>query len=395
MTAPATGNAGLARLVLFAGLAAGGFVWIAAIVQSLRQSDGSVLGGIFAGLFGGLIVAGVAAWLAMRLANPPAPPPPLDEAKADRVTAGLGPALAELESIRQATVAQINARASWRVPLGVAAGVVLWLLPDSPGEESGIVDLLYTIFFGAMAGYVWAASKLGDRYRLLYKDRVLPKLAAQFGDLSWRHAHLPDLAGWQAAGVFPEHERAIGEDELFGTRRNIPVSIIELRLESHSGDDTTVHFNGLLTGVTLPRGLSGSTAIVATEGLLGRLRDWVGNDGRSRVKLEDPAFDAVYQVWSTDQIAARALLTPAFMERLLALGARSSLGRPLAISEDNRLTMAIPRYGGALFEPPSYSRPAASREALVTMYDDIAAVLAVADTVIDLDYAARARAGDA
>jgi hypothetical protein len=142
----------------------------------------------------------------------------------------------------------------------------------------------------------------------------------------------------------------------------------------------------------LPRGLAGSTAIVASEGLLASVREWLGGDGRSRVKLEDPEFEAAYQVWSTDQIAARALLTPAFMERLLALARSSHIGQPLALTEANRLTMVIPRYG-RLFEPPSYFKPAASREALVALHDDIAAVLAVADTVIDLDYAARAVAG--
>lgn len=387
------GSPGLARLVLAGGLGLGLLVWISAIASAARQPDGSILTGVFAGLFGGLIVAGIAAWFAMRLANPPAPPLPLDEAKADRVTAGLGPVLAELEAARQVTVQQINARARSRVPLGAAAGVLFWLLPDKGSDPDGIIDLLYCVGFGAVAGYTWAVAQLGTAYRLLYKQRVLPLLAAQFGALSWRPAQVPDLARWQAAGVLPEHQRAIADDELFGTHRNLPVSIIELRLESHSGDDTTVHFNGLLTEVTLPRGLRGSTAVIANAGLLGRLRDWIGRDGRTLVRLEDPAFEAVYQVWSTDQIAARALLTPAFMERLLALAAGSRFGQPLAITSDNRLTMAIPRTG-SLFEPPSYSRPAASRAALVALYDDIAAVLAVADAVIDLDYAARARAGD-
>ncbi len=385
---PPNASPGLAKLVLLGGAAAGLTLFIAVVVAAANQPDGSMLSGIFAGLFGGLLVTLAGAFFAMRLANPPAPPPPLDEAKADRVTTGLGPILAELETARQLTVQQIKARARWRVPVGVAGGMALWLLPDSPGEPRNILDLLYSLGFGAALGYAWAVAKLGSAYRLLYKQRVLPLLAAQFGDLSWRPAQLPDLARWQAAGVFPEHESALAEDELFGTHRNLPLSIIELRLESGSGDDTRVHFNGLLTEITLPRGLNGSTAIVASEGLLGRLRDWLGRDGRARVKLEDPAFDAVYQVWSTDQIAARALLTPAFMERLLALAARSNFGRPVALSDGNRLTMAIPR-SGTLFEPPSYTRPAASRAALVELHDDIAAVLAVADAVIDLDYVAR------
>ena len=45
--------------------------------------------------------------------------------------------------------------------------------------------------------------------------------------------------------------------------------------------------------------------------------------------------------------------------------------------------------GRNLFEPPSYSKPAAAREALAQLHDDIEAVLRAADAVIDLDQAAR------
>jgi hypothetical protein len=112
---------------------------------------------------------------------------------------------------------------------------------------------------------------------------------------------------------------------------------------------------------------------------------------RQQVALEDPRFEAVYDVWSTDQIAARALLTPAFMERLLALsGSAANIdGRPLVAARGNRLTLAIPRYGRDHFLAPGFRKPAASRASLIALYDQIAGVLVVADAVIDLDQAAR------
>jgi len=396
MTAPGppdrpAGNPALARLVLFAGLGAG--LVLALFVIAAGFAKGEILTGIFSGIFGGLLVAAAAAWIGMRIISPPAPPAPLDEAKAQRVTAGLDAVLAELENARKLTIAQINARALWRVPLVGLIFFGLWLLPDKDGESSGFFDLIGQVGFGALIGYTWAASKLGAAYRQLYKQRVLPLLAAQFGDLSWRDPKLPDLEAFRTAGIFADWQTTSADDELYGTHRKLPLSIIELRLSSGSGDNETVQFNGLLVTITLPRGLKGSTVIIPSQGLASIVRDWMGRDGRSRVRLEDPKFNDVYEVWSTDQIAARALLTPAFMDRLLALASRSGFGRPVAITDDNQLTMAMPRHTGALFEPPSYSQPAASRERLVALYDDIAAVLAVADTIIDLDYAARSVAG--
>ena len=383
MTAPARGNAGLARLVLFAGLGAGAFLFVWVIAASARQPDASILSGIAAGLMGGLIVAVMAAWLAMRIANPPQPVV-IDEAMAGELETTVAAQIADLEAARRATVREINRRAIWRVPLCAAGGLAL-VLSSSSAEAGDIVS--QPLFCGAL-GYVWAASALSERYRRLYKDMVLPRLAARFGDMSYRAAHTPDLARLRDAGLFGDFDHVSAEDELFGSYHGLPVSIIELRLEAGSGDRSSLTFGGLLVEITLPRSLQGSTAVVATAGLLTSIRDWLGKAGRQRVKLEDPKFEAVYQAWSTDQIAARALLTPAFMERLLALGDRNMFGRPMLLSDDNRLLLAIPRLE-RLFEPPSYLKPAASRAALVAMNDDIAAVLAVADEVIALDYFAK------
>ena len=122
-----------------------------------------------------------------------------------------------------------------------------------------------------------------------------------------------------------------------------------------------------------------------------QLRHWIHSGDRQRIDLEDPRFTAVYEVWGTDQIAARALLTPAFMERLLALsGSASNIdGRPLLVARDNRLTLAIPRYGRDHFLAPGIRESAVSRASLIALYDRIRQVLAVADAVIDLDQAAR------
>lgn len=80
-----------------------------------------------------------------------------------------------------------------------------------------------------------------------------------------------------------------------------------------------------------------------------------------------------YQVWGTDQVAARALFSLAFMERMLALAERPGFDPPLALARDNRLTVTMPKTRRKdLFEPPIYLQTAASGEALVQLDKDIA-----------------------
>jgi hypothetical protein len=189
--------------------------------------------------------------------------------------------------------------------------------------------------------------------------------------------------------IFRDFDRIIAEDELVGIYRGLAVSIVELKLELGSGKSRRTVFNGLLAEVELPRQLQGDTAVLTDGGAFGNLRDWAARGGRERVRLEDPRFEAAYQVWATDQISARALLTPTFMERFLRIAELPGFGAPLALARDERLLLVLPSSGKNLFEPPSYRWPTAGRTALAELDRDIAAVLAVADAVIDLDYSAR------
>ena len=61
----------------------------------------------------------------------------------------------------------------------------------------------------------------------------------------------------------------------------------------------------------------------------------------SRVKLENPDFEKTFDVYSTDQIEARYLLSPSMMERLLALD--REFNRNITISfRDSNILIAIP-----------------------------------------------------
>jgi hypothetical protein len=394
------------RLALFAfgacGVAAV-LVFSMVLIASLHKTPGvhGVLTGIMAGLFTALLIVGCGAWIALSLVAPRAAPV-FDAKTADDLIGALRPVLDELDAARMEVVRQVNSRAATRVPLGALSGGAIWILeqlsgrPDPDGLAGVVFSAVCLVGVGAAAGHFAAAQKRSDAYARLYVRRVLPLLAARFGALSFRSPAQCDLAALTAEKLFDEFDSAAAEIEFFGTHRGLAISIVSLRLTSGSGKEERLSFEGLLVEVALPRTLQATTAVVAGTGAFGLFRDWVGRSERRRVELEDPRFASSYDVWSTDQIAARALLTPAFMERLLALSFPGSNidGRPLVLARGNRLTLAIPRAGRDHFVAPSFRKPAAARIALIELYDHIAALLAVADAVIDLDQAARATAAE-
>jgi len=300
--------------------------------------------------------------------------------------------LAELEAVRLETAASIKQRSIIRVPLGVLAGLAFaW--GNLTSANGNLMNVILPIITGAAVGYLWASSGPSNAYRALYKEQVLSKLASRFGDLRYRQAITPDLKSLSRNMVLPDFDSSSSEDEISGRYRGLAVAIFEVEMTKGSGKHRRTVFDGLLAQLELPRRLSGSTTIVADGGGLLNFARGLGQSGRERVRIEDPAFEKRYEVFSTDQIAARALLTPAFISRFMALDDLPGFARLAAHAEDNTLMMAMPKSGGRnLFEPPSWRNPAASTQAIATLDEDISAVLKIVDAMIDLDEFSRSAA---
>jgi hypothetical protein len=382
------GTTGLAYLWVMLLAAA---IFVGAVMGGASRHPG--IGGLLGSLVGAAVSAGLFAAAGVFLIARYLAPALREEGHLIATYDGpLGEALAELERTRQEVKTQIIARAVKLMPLGAAAGVALWIAGQFGNDDpTGLIELAVFSSFGAAGGYFMASHKLGDAYRRMYKDRVLPQLAAQFDPgLTYREA-CPDLAPLSRYRLVDAFDDSTCEDEICGDYRGLPLSIVELRLTHGTGKEQRTVFDGLLTAVTLPRNLKGVTVVVPDRGRLG---NWLGRlPDCEPVRIEDPVFEKVYAVYGTDQIAARALLTPAFMERFIAFASAKRFGLPTVLVQDNRLLIALPKEGGKdLFEPPGYLQPAAGRKGLEDLAADIAGVLSAADAVIDLDQAARAQA---
>jgi hypothetical protein len=381
-----SGGAAALALVFIAALTA----WGAIAFGAIRRTPGleGWLTGIFGGGFTALLIAGGGAWLVMLLVLRPA----RKQAEAAMVDDdhALAPLLRELEAVRLDTLRRINAAMLWRVPLGVVGAAVLWMMSQFTGDPADTFDLLMVMAFGGLAGYFWASYQLSGDYQRRYKERVLPRIAEGFGALSWRPAQ-PRLDDFRRHRLFPEWDYADAEDEILGQYRGMELSIVELKLIKGSGKNRRTIFQGLTAAVTLPRSLRGVTLVVPDRGFLGNFAERLRGGELQVVRLEDPAFEKAYEVYGSDQVTARALLTPAFMERFMALAASGRFGAPVALVQDNHLLLAMASPRADLFEPPSYRKPAAGREAVQRLHDDIEAVLRAADAVIDLDQATRMR----
>ncbi|MEQ8266029.1 MAG: DUF3137 domain-containing protein [Parvibaculum sp.] len=98
----------------------------------------------------------------------------------------------------------------------------------------------------------------------------------------------------------------------------------------------TASAGSLFVRLAYPKPFSGVTSVLPDYGSavnLVRQRPYAEKGGVARVRLENPDFEALFEVYSTDQVEARYLLTPRFMERVMDL--RKRFGHELRMAFGN------------------------------------------------------------
>jgi hypothetical protein len=327
------------------------------------------------------------------------------EGDPSNLQSALAPTLVELEAVRLDVGRRIRRRVAWMTPLGGGLGLTLWALFAVLTGEFDLILPLVALVVGVLAGYVVAAQRLATDYERRYKAQVLPLLVARFDGLAYGRPPRPDLRRLREFHVFDRFNSVDADDGITGEHQGRTLSIVQLKLWRGWGVWPRLVFHGLLVEIELSGRLEGTTAVVANAGPFENFRRELAARSIRRVGLESRAFESEFEVYATDQVTARALLSPSFMERFAALGKRAGFNRPLALAQDNVLSLAIPRsdelrgFGHAatekypdFFAPPDFEDTAFDSEVLERLNQDIQAVLSAADAVIALDAPTKAPA---
>ena len=126
-----------------------------------------------------------------------------------------------------------------------------------------------------------------------------------------------------------------------------------------------------------PKEFHGVTRVSRDSGVfnaLGALSDKI-----SRAKLESPEFEKAFEVYTTDQVESRFLLTPDVMQAFLDLE-RTYKGQKLrATFEGNKIYVALE--GGDLFEPGSMFGSLDDPNRVADLLEDIATVFHLVDVL--------------
>ncbi|MEM7662842.1 MAG: DUF3137 domain-containing protein [Pseudomonadota bacterium] len=288
------------------------------------------------------------------------------------------PALLNRERDRVSAVKE--ARTGWITggaggALGALAGFGLAGLP--------LLGILAIVVGAGWAFYRTSALRhIGKEAKTLLVQPVAQEFGLVFDERPGEQGTVYDF---RRARLLPSWDRSNFEDRLTGQRGDVDFEFFEAHLEERrttrdsKGRTQTrwvTVFRGQCIRFDFHKQFYGETLVARDSGIFNRFG---GGGDMKRAKLEDPKFEKAFEVYTTDQVEARFLLTPDFMQKLVDLEEAFHGGKLRCAFVGGEMFVALE--GGDLFEPGSMFRRLDDPNRIRELLDDFAAVFHLIDTV--------------
>lgn len=269
------------------------------------------------------------------------------------------PHLEQMEAKRQEIVRKVTRAGIIAAVIAVALGLFIGSVAEEP-----LVGLIALPIVGILF-WVVIVSRYTKGYTAQFKEDVVGRVV-KFVDagLSYNWSRGISEQAYMASQLFQTTpDRYSCEDLVWGTVGKTAIQFSEVHSEykttttdSKGRTQTRWHtiFKGLFFIADFNKHFQGETVVVqdTAERLLGRFGKKLQAINPSRgqlVELEDVEFEKLFAVYSSDQIEARYLLTPALMARITDFVKRT--GHHIALSfVGSNLYVAIP-HSKDMFEP--------------------------------------------
>lgn len=210
-------------------------------------------------------------------------------------------------------------------------------------------------------------SKLYTGYRHDFKYNVIA-IAMKTIDESLSFDYQTGLSegNFVASQLFSKTpDRYFSEDQVLGTAGKTRFGFSQVHAEyktetrTKNGTRTDWHqiFEGIIFCADFNKHFNGVT-VVRPKDMGAAFGAWIADNipvfssNRGLVKLENPDFEDCFMTYSTDQVEARYILTPAMMERLCELEGKSKYTISVSFI-DTYMYIAFP-LDKDYFEPPQY-----------------------------------------
>lgn len=246
------------------------------------------------------------------------------QANVDQLMGGeLGDWLEQQSTMRTAAKEKAYSRWTWGAAVLLPVLAFLWFAPD--------FGFKWILTFMGVGGVGWWGYQPIAEAKRTIKIGINSAIASSLG-IQYQHdvEAGPEFAAAQTYGLVPNYDRSDFEDRWYGALEGHEFQLYESHLEERRGSGKNRRwvtiFRGAIISMEFGRDFHSTTLLQRA----GKHKKWFGLGGRAdNVKLGGhqldyvdqvhPAFDDVFEVWSDDQVEARVLVHPSYVEHLIAL----------------------------------------------------------------------------
>ncbi|MEZ4989268.1 MAG: DUF3137 domain-containing protein [Saprospiraceae bacterium] len=211
------------------------------------------------------------------------------------------------------------------ISLSALGAAVVWIILCV--SILGILSVKVALF-GVLAAVVYTGIHMEKQRKPLERQlrQTIGKAMIGLFDPQWDYAaeqHLP-ARHFRHLGITRRFDKVEGENLIHGKHGDTEFSFSHLRLLRQNDSNQKV-FEGLIVVADFHKDIKGKTLVLPNlvqqsfGSWLGKKINEFGRHGLDLVSLEDPFFEKAFVVYSSDQIEARYILTPAMMARLVEL----------------------------------------------------------------------------
>ena len=284
------------------------------------------------------------------------------------------------EVARVDAVAKAKKRALMSGLIGIIIAVLLFL------KTQEIALLIIPLVLCGLIGWGWGSTALSP-----IKSETKTHLVS----------HISQFLGWEFTEKVEEppniletlfanrlltarYDRSNFEDRIRGAAHGADFEMIEAHLERRDTDKDgktrwVTTFRGQLIGMDFHREFLGKTVVLRDK----KIFNTKTKAGMKRVGLADPVFEKIFEAYGTDQVEARYLLTPTFMQRLVDLETQVS-GKNIRFGFVDGLLLIVVETENR-FEAGSMFKSLIDPERTQKILDEFGAVLDVIDGVLKPD----------
>lgn len=156
------------------------------------------------------------------------------------------------------------------------------------------------------------------------KESLLPLIAGFFGDFSYISRGMLPESLIKKSLIVKKYDRMEADDSFSGKYDDVSVSFAEYVVSKKSirqnNDIRQEYYKPIRRGIffiaRMNKNFTGQTIVVKDKGWLNKLAHY---KNMKRAGLESPEFEKLFEVYTTDQIEARYILTSVMLEYMTAL----------------------------------------------------------------------------